>query len=336
MNGNSDGLSMLSRHILDPADFTEEQELGSGSFASVFLCRDKRGQPVAVKKVTHNLKRTETQTMFVREVSILLSLQHPTILHLVGYSLPSERYQFWGLYTEFMPNGTLQQALDCERNGNPTPGFDATVKAMVAYGVAAGMKYCHEKRLVHRDLKPENIFFDNDFEPKIADFGLAKMARDVLVMSGSMGTPYYMAPELFHIENESKVSNAIDVYAYGMIVLSLFTKGKLQFSGMKLKSLAQLAVALDRGSRYDIPATTPPEYRELITKCWDGKPSERPTFEHIVEYLEKHAGCIEGTDQAKLEAYKHKLRSWKPAVSSRELTSTKSDSSIKPRPYQFL
>lgn len=336
MNGNSDGLSMLSKHVLDPADFTEEQQLGSGSFASVFLCRDKSGQALAVKKVTHNLKRAETQTMFVREVSILLSLQHPTILHLVGYSLPSDIHQFWGLYTEFMPNGTLQHALNCERTGKPTPGFDATVKAMVAYGVAVGMKYCHEKHLVHRDLKPENIFFDNDFEPKIADFGLAKMSEDVLVMSGSMGTPYYMAPELFHIEHESKVSKSIDVYAYGLIVLSLFTKGKLQFSGAQVKSLAQLAVALDRGTRYVIPANTPREYRELIMMCWDGKPSERPTFEWIVEYLEERAGCIEGTDQERLAAYKHKLRSWKPAHISRELTSTKSAGAIKPRPYQFL
>ena len=302
---------MLSEYAVDPSAFTTEAKLGEGAFSKVVLVKDKDGKSLAMKKISANLKDPQMQTMFLREITILATLEHPTILRMAGYALPSERHKYCAIYTEHMPHGTLKDVEDEVMGGEYVDWFDATVKSKVMFGVAVGMAYCHNRDIVHRDLKAENIFLDDRFEPRIADFGLAKMSDRVLIMSGTMGTPFYMAPELFKVNQENRVSYSIDVYSYGMILLSLFTNGRFTMRGGPIRSLPELTRNLDRGRRWDIPEYVPEQIKQLMTRCW-GDPDERWSFKDIVRYLNENNVMFEGTDVERFDEYKRRLNGWRP------------------------
>ena len=83
-----------------------------------------------------------------------------------------------------MPNGTVADLLKKEREGNPDPRWDATKKSICVFGVAAAMAYVHSKGILHRDLKTANVFVNDQFEPVIGDFGLARMVNFYQFMVG--------------------------------------------------------------------------------------------------------------------------------------------------------
>jgi serine/threonine protein kinase len=166
--------------------------------------------------------------------------------------------------------------------------------------------------ICHRDLKPDNIFIDANFEPRIADFGYSKFAGRALVMSGKMGTPYYMAPEIY--DDTLPPSFAIDVFAFAVYVLSLFTNGVFRFDGSRINSVSQLTLEILNGNRYQIPEPVDPWVRELIEACWAPAPERRPTFNDIVEHMLNDELVVTGTDMAEFRKYKQKLLSWKAPV----------------------
>ncbi|XP_012840971.1 PREDICTED: probable receptor-like protein kinase At5g39020 [Erythranthe guttata] len=96
----------------------------------------------------------------------------------------------------------------------------------IAVGVAKGLQYLHtgcNTRIVHFDIKPQNILLDDDFSPKISDFGLAKLCKkkqSILSVIGARGTIGYIAPEIFS-RNFGGASHKSDVYSYGMMILEM-------------------------------------------------------------------------------------------------------------------
>jgi NIMA (never in mitosis gene a)-related kinase len=303
------------------ANYRKIKKCGSGAFSAVFQYQDIRhdsnGEYYAVKRMDKDIDRPSTQLMFFREVSILLALQHPAVLPFEGFTLPTYDEAHFQIVTKFMQNNTVQQHEDWDSEGRCNPHFDATTKSKIIYGSAVGMKFIHDNHIVHRDLKAENIFLSDDWSPVIADFGLSKQIEAELEMSGTMGTPYYMAPELFDTEGQ-KLSYPIDVYAYAIIVLSLFTKGQFRFVDSRIIGLPQLASGLAKGKRFDIPTHVPDGYKELITSCWGVDSDQRFTFEAVIEFLDRDivAGgpplVIPGTNIDQYNNYRKVLRDWRP------------------------
>jgi serine/threonine protein kinase len=271
---------------------------------------------VAVKRITKDVDKPGTQRMFFRELTILVSIRHPSILPIVGYTLP-DRPDPGGVYTiltEFMPNGNLQKWEDQEAQGVPNPGFDATCKSKVVFGLAVAMAHLHSRHVVHRDLKSENVFLDGNWEPRLADFGLSKVIDRVLLMSGMMGTPYFMAPELFD-QSPAGSGYPIDVYAFAVIVLSLFTRGEFKFKGKLVTGFPQLMQFIGKGDRFDVPQAVKPCYGQLIDACWRSVPSERPLSAEIVQILQDDDFYIDGTNLPEFNAYRQRLSAWRPEAS---------------------
>ncbi|KAK4598489.1 hypothetical protein RGQ29_015804 [Quercus rubra] len=130
------------------------------------------------------------------------------------------------LIYEFMPNGSLEKFIYKENplNANRQLGWEALYK--IAVGIARGLEYLHRgcnTQILHFDIKPHNILLDENFCPKISDFGLAKICpreESVISMLGVRGTAGYIAPEVF-CRNIGGVSHKSDVYSYGMMVLEM-------------------------------------------------------------------------------------------------------------------
>jgi serine/threonine protein kinase len=308
----------LATFCIDLSEYEKVRKIGSGSFSSVKEYRRRRdGRLFAVKKIDQNVDQPSTQQMFFREVTILIALQHPTILHLEGFTLPrnSGEGNSLQIVTDLMSHGNLQEQEERAASGSGSPEFDATHQSMLLFGTAVAMRHVHELHTVHRDLKAGNIFLDERWEPRVADFGLSKVVDRDLLMSGAIGTPYYMAPELF----DSTVGGAsypLDVYSFGIIVLSLWTNGVFTMNNTRILSIPILASALQQGRRFVIPDTVPQRFRQLIISCWEQRPKERPTFVEIVQMLADDDMYIPGTDVDAFNEYRARVGQWKQEETS--------------------
>ena len=160
---------------------------------------------------------------FINEVATIGLIHHANIVRLLGFCSEGTRR---ALIYDFMPNESLEKYIfSCYSNTSqelivPNKMVD------VALGIARGMEYLHQgcnKRILHFDIKPHNILLDYNFNPKISDFGLAKLcARDqsIVTLTAARGTMGYIAPELYS-RNFGGVSHKSDVYSFGMLVLEM-------------------------------------------------------------------------------------------------------------------
>ena len=190
--------------------------LGRTGMSEVWRAEDlELGRHVAIK-----LLAPEADTArFEREARAVASLAHPNITHLYDYGESDGRPY---IVLEYLPGGTLE-----ERLGDKKPLPDDETFGIAA-GVAAGLAHAHARGVVHRDLKPANVLFDEEGRPKLADFGLARMAagEGTLTEAGTLlGTAAYISPEQATGEPASAAS---DVYSFGVILYRLLT-GRLPF-----------------------------------------------------------------------------------------------------------
>jgi serine/threonine protein kinase len=191
-------------------------KLGEGGYGMVLKGRLDDNRLVAVKFL-HDSKEGEE---FVNEVMSIGRTSHVNIVSLFGFCLEGSKR---ALIYEFMPNGSLDKYIYSE---NPKAVLGWENLYTIAIGIARGLEYLHHScntRIVHFDIKPQNILLDQNFHPKIADFGLAKLCRtkeSKLSMTGARGTVGFIAPEV-HSRTFGVVSTKSDVYSYGMMLLEM-------------------------------------------------------------------------------------------------------------------
>ncbi|CAO2185550.1 unnamed protein product [Urochloa humidicola] len=204
-------------------------KLGEGGYGTVFKGKLHDGRLVAVKFL-HECKGNGEE--FVNEVMSIGRTSHVNIVSLFGFCLERTKR---ALIYEYMPNGSLDQYIYSE-NPKETLGWQKLYT--IAIGIARGLEYLHHScntRIVHFDIKPQNILLDQDFCPKIADFGLAKLCHtkeSKVSMTGARGTIGFIAPEV-HSRTFGVVSTKSDVYSYGMMLLEMVGGRK------NVKALAQ-------------------------------------------------------------------------------------------------
>lgn len=202
--------------------FSDGNLLGKGGFGRVYKGTLPSGEVVAIKKMDLSpFKEAEGEREFRVEVDILSRLDHPNLVSLIGYCADG-KHRF--LVYEHMQLGNLQDHL----NGFGRTKMDWPLRLKVALGTARGLAYLHSSSavgipIVHRDFKSTNILLDNNYEPKISDFGLAKLmpnGQETCVTARVLGTFGYFDPEY---TLTGKLTLQSDVYAFGVVLLELLT-----------------------------------------------------------------------------------------------------------------
>ena len=234
----------------------------------------------------------EEMTFYCRGANIYCQLNHPSILKYVGYSpIYFDDDPSPVIITEYAENRTLFNLLSSLRENEPNSNWNDTKKLINIYGIASAMSYLHSHDIIHRDLKPEHIFLDSNLYPKLSSFLLSTKLTDAFLKSDIIsGTPAYLSPEVF---SEGKYSKASDVYSFSLVVFELMTS-ELPFDTFSDK-FSFIEELMSKKIRPKINDSVPSCYRNLIEKCWSEKVEERPTFDEIIETLEKDPNFITET-----------------------------------------
>ncbi|CAH1389049.1 unnamed protein product [Nezara viridula] len=201
-------------------DFSDDKKIGTGGFGTVYLCNLHFGK-VAVKRLHDSEAAIQELTcdQFSTEINLLSGVIHQNILPVIGYSNDGP---YKCLIYSFMPNGSLQDALEAKNNRDVLSWQE---RFHIMHGTAKGLEYLHsmEKPLIHRDLKSANVLLDENLTPKVGDFGLVKAGKPfgklTMFTSTVVGTSAYMAPEAF----KGEISPKGDVFSFGVVVLEIIT-----------------------------------------------------------------------------------------------------------------
>ncbi|XP_062090765.1 G-type lectin S-receptor-like serine/threonine-protein kinase CES101 [Humulus lupulus] len=214
-------------------NFSLANKLGEGGFGPVYKGKLPDGQEIAVKRLARHSGQGLEE--FMNEITLIAELQHTNLVSLLGCCTHAEEKM---LIYEYMPNKSLdfflfdpirRKILDWEKRVN------------IIEGIAQGLLYLHKYsrlRIIHRDLKASNILLDEDMNPKISDFGMARIfGRNELTANTErvVGTYGYMSPE-YAMNGIFSVKS--DVYSFGVLLLEIATGKKNTIGTVTLIELA--------------------------------------------------------------------------------------------------
>ncbi|KAK1361177.1 Receptor-like serine/threonine-protein kinase [Heracleum sosnowskyi] len=200
------------------SNFSNDNKIGEGGFGSVYKGLLEDGQQIAVKRLSDNSRQGIDE--FKNEVSLIAKLQHRNLVSLLGYCI--EDMEMILIY-EYMPNKSLDFYI-----------FDKEISRLldlpklynIINGVARGLLYLHQDsklRIIHRDLKASNVLLDDEMNPKISDFGMARSfgrSQTEANTTRVVGTYGYMPPEYV---TDGVFSMKSDVYSFGVLVLEIIS-----------------------------------------------------------------------------------------------------------------
>ena len=276
------------------------EKLGEGGYGSVYKGKLRSGHLVAVKVM--NISKANGQD-FINEVATIGRIHHVNVVQLIGFCAEGSKR---ALVYDFMPNGSLDKYIFPQQEDRISLSYRKMYE--ISLGVAHGIEYLHrgcDIQILHFDIKPHNILLDQNFTPKISDFGLAKSYptdHNTVSLTAARGTMGYMAPELFY-KNIGGVSYKADVYSYGMLLMEMASRRKNL--NVFAESLSQIYFPtwvydqLTEGKDIEMEDTSEEEQKlakKMITValwCIQLKPSDRPSMNKVVEMLEENVELLQ-------------------------------------------
>jgi len=294
--------------ILSWQDIRVGRVLGKGAFSKVKkVSLRSSNKDKGHSKQKYAIKYLRNSTMERKDIFLdaavdlaiegqfLAYLNHENIVQIHAQGCLTDAYKNDNRYFLVLDrlDGTLDGLLeDWRLSGMPYYIFPDSALMMsleeriksIALPVARAMEYLHSYNIVFRDLKPFNIGLYNG-TVKLFDFGLARIAKEDLKLTGRVGSPLYMAPEVVLSQDYGL---PVDVYSYAIMLWELLTV-EVPFVGMKRSELERAVVRENRRPKLDKNCGSP-QIQDLISRAWDQSPDSRPTFSSICEILEKDVG----------------------------------------------
>ncbi|KAK4285851.1 hypothetical protein QN277_002488 [Acacia crassicarpa] len=274
-------------------NFNIANKIGEGGFGPVYKGTLPNGTIIAVKQLSAKSKQGNRE--FVNEIGMISALQHPYLVKLYGCCVEGDQLL---LIYEFMENNSLASALF----GSKELGLklDWPIRHKICVGIASGLAYLHEEsrlKIVHRDIKATNVLLDKDLNPKISDFGLAKLVEEdnTHISTRIAGTYGYMAPEY---AMHGYLTDKADIYSFGIVALEIVSGRVNTIHRAKeeaiylldwariLKEKGELLELVDPrlGSNFDKEQVMVMVQVALL--CTNITPAVRPTMSSVVSMLE--------------------------------------------------
>ncbi|XP_072961941.1 probable LRR receptor-like serine/threonine-protein kinase At1g56130 isoform X1 [Typha angustifolia] len=269
--------------------FVQSNILGKGGFGTVFKGKLSDGRTVAVKQLS--VTSSQGKSQFVAEIAAISAVQHRNLVKLYGCCIEGNKRL---LVYEYLENKSLDQAIF----GNSNLHVDWPTRFEICLGVARGLVYLHEDssvRIVHRDVKASNILLDADLNPKISDFGLAKLYDDkkTHISTRIAGTIGYLAPEY---AMRGHLTEKADVFSYGVVALEILcgrpnsdsdlSQDKmylLEWAWQLYESKCALQMVDAKLQSYDKEEAT--RVIGVALLCTQASPLQRPSMSRVVAML---------------------------------------------------
>ncbi|XP_057783089.1 probable receptor-like serine/threonine-protein kinase At4g34500 [Salvia miltiorrhiza] len=273
--------------------FSSQNVIGEGGYGIVYRGVLQDGSVIAVKNLLNNKGQAEKE--FKVEVEAIGKVKHKNLVSLLGYC--AEGAQRLLVY-EYIDNGNLEQWL--HGNVGPVSPLTWEIRMKIAIGTARGLAYLHEglePKVVHRDVKSSNILLDRKWNPKVSDFGLAKLLgpEKSYVTTRVMGTFGYVSPDY---ASTGMLNEGNDVYSFGVLLMEIITgRSPVDYSKppgeMNLVDWFKGMVASRRSEEVTDPlmdVRPPPRTLKrillLCLRCIDLDANKRPKMGQIVHMLE--------------------------------------------------
>ena len=306
-------------------------KLGQGGFGSVYKGKLRSGPDVAIKMLSNSKSNGQD---FISEVATIGRIHHVNVVRFIGYCVEGKQKR--ALVYEYMPNGSLDKYI-FSKEGSVPLSYAKTYE--ISLGVAHAIAYLHQGcdvQILHFDIKPHNILLDQNFVPKVSDFGLAKLYPvndSIVTLTAARGTLGYMAPELFY-KNIGGVSYKVDVYSFGMLLMEMTSRRRNSNPCAEHSSQHYFPLWIydQFKEEKDVDMEDVSEEDKILTKrmfivalwCIQLKPGDRPSMNEVVEMLE---GKIESLEMPPRPSfYPHEMSEPNAIISSDQTTWSDSSS----------
>jgi len=268
---------------IDYDDLVFDKVIGEGSFGSVY-----KGMYTSHPSAIKTLKTVSQDALndFIREIDMLGRLRNPYVVTFYGAVITHEKLC---LVTEYMALGSLGSVLK-------KYSLSTRLKVRLALDSVKGLAFLHEMNVMHRDIKPGNVLcssvdLDAPVLCKISDFGTSRIdTGDTHEKAKGMGTPLYMAPEIFN--GNTPYSRAADVFSFGIMLAQIWNE-VAPYSDCHFDTPFALASHVSAGNRPTIFEGCPDYYMQIMKQCWAADPAQRPSFADCVAYLQRVNDTLE-------------------------------------------
>ena len=266
---------------LDYNELKMDQKLGEGGFGIVYK-GDFRGNTVAIK-LMKMMDDEDAMEEFRKEVSMLDKFRSEYIVHFFGAVFVSGKIC---MVTEFAKFGSLMDVIKKKKR------FEEYFRFKFMWDAAKGIKYLHDNGIIHRDIKCDNILVFTlekgiKVNAKLTDFGASRNVNQMkanMTFTRGIGTPAYMAPEILDLK---RYTEKADIFSFAITMYECYIWGP-PYPQEEFKFPWLIAEYITKGNRRPKTEKMPQWYFDLVEKCWDHEPDNRPSVGEIIETIENN------------------------------------------------
>jgi serine/threonine protein kinase len=255
-------------------------QIAEGSFGKVF-CGEYNFMEVAIKEIEIS---NDFEDLIKNEIYLMKNLRHNNLVFYLGHSLLDNKIR---LVMELCKGGSLLDILQ-----NKKLKLSVKQKLKILFDCAAGLFHLHSNNIIHRDIKSPNVLLSKkinsseecDFTAKLTDFGMSKIVASCNLKTTMTlcGTAQWTAPEVL---SEDKYGMSSDIFSFGVLIWEVFSQ-QIPYVNTGLNNIQVAFQVVSKNLRPDLnllDSHTPAKVLDLIKKCWDKNPDNRPDISEILE-----------------------------------------------------
>lgn len=246
------------------------KELGSGSWGKVYLVTYNQ-QYMVMKEVSTKRMDKKSRSLIQQEIEILQSFNSPYVVKYIEGFVLDDKVR---LIQEYCSKGDLEQQINIQKKTKTY--FYQKVVLYYFKCMVLGLNHVHSKRVIHRDLKPANIFLNEKYECLIGDFGVAKPVSEHVEARTTIGSPLYMAPEIYL---SKPYDNKVDIWGLGCILHQLCCLHPPFFGNDMMSLVSNINHLIQKR----IPKYFNPKIQKIIDQMLEKDPTKRPSTDMILK-----------------------------------------------------